>query len=77
MAETIHPSDSWNEVTVYLGKQQEPFHLVIESIPEQHDDFIAIDDLSLLDCQEPSPNPNGCNDDMFSCSNGIRFKQVL
>ena len=74
LSETIHTSEDWNQVKVYLGKRQTAFHLAVKSRPEETEDLIAIDDFSMVDCQLPIPNPDGCSDDKFSCGNS---KQIL
>ena len=69
LSETTHTSEDWNQMEVYLAKRQTAFHLAVKSRPDVAGDLIAIDDFAMVDCQLPTPNPDGCNDDKFSCGN--------
>ncbi|GAB1608585.1 hypothetical protein Ahia01_001142700 [Argonauta hians] len=63
------PTKSWQQGTVEIGSVSRPFHLQFEgSRSLSKTGTVAIDDITLIDCNFPDPQPS-CAKQEFQCNN--------
>ena len=69
-------SPFWENAVAEVGRMKEPFRIIIRSLPNAAEDFIAIDDTLMTSCALPKPDPDSCDDTKFKCNNGKKLFDI-
>jgi len=60
--------DQWNRALIKLGKISKSFSFLIEGVRYFNGDYdLAIDDIRMKNCEFPTPRPNGCPTNYYTC----------